>query len=286
MIDLDAYFSRIGYRGPAAPSLDVLNGIVHAHISTIPFENLDVLLGRVIGLEPEALQKKLVADHRGGYCFEHNGLLLLVLRAIGFDAVPLSARVRYQRPRDYTPARTHLFLRVTIDGLPWLADVGFGALSPTAAIRLDVEGEQQTPHEPRRIVRENGRFFHQVRFGDEWHDALEFTGEDMPLIDRELANWFTSTHPQSLFRNRLIAARALPNGGRVTLVNRELSIRDRAGHAKLHMVATPFELVQVLRQHFELHFPDETIIPCAALDWPAAAAGAGTGAAGPALDAR
>ena len=154
MIDLDAYFARIGYRGPAAPSLDVLNGIVHAHISTIPFENLDVLLGRGIGLEPEALQKKLVADRRGGYCFEHNGLLLLVLHAIGFDAVPLSARVRYQRPRDYTPARTHLFLRVTIDGLPWLADVGFGALSPTAAIRLDVVGEQQTPHEPRRIVRE------------------------------------------------------------------------------------------------------------------------------------
>ena len=75
MIDLDAYFSRIGYQGPAAPSLDVLNGIVHAHISTIPFENLDVLLGRVILLEPEALQNKLVADHRGGYCFEHNGLL-------------------------------------------------------------------------------------------------------------------------------------------------------------------------------------------------------------------
>lgn len=285
MIDLNAYFNRIGYRGPAAATLDVLNGIVFAHTTTIPFENLDVLLGRGISLEPEALQKKLLTDGRGGYCFEHNGLLLLALQAIGFDAVPLSARVRYQRPRDYTPARTHLFLRVTIDGLPWLADVGFGALSPTSAIRFDVEGEQATPHEPRRIIREDGRFFHQVRFGDEWHDGLEFTGEEMPFIDRELANWFTSTHPQSHFRTRLIVARALPGGGRVTLVNRELSIRDSSGHANLHMVATPSELVQVLRQHFALHFSDDTIFPCAALDWPVAAAAAGT-SPGPALDAR
>ena len=95
---------------------------------------------------------------------------------------PLSARVRYQRPRDYTPARTHLFLRVEIGGVPWMADVGVGASRLSSAIRLDADRGAATSHEPRRIIREDaGWFFHQVRFGDDWQDVLEFTGEEMPL---------------------------------------------------------------------------------------------------------
>jgi len=267
-IDLDAYFARIGYTGPVAPALEVLNDVMHAHVQSVPFENLDVLLGRGIDLAPEALHRKIIEQRRGGYCFEQNGLLLLVLGAIGFTVTPLSARVRYQRPRDYTPARTHLFLRVEIDGAPWIADVGVGGLSLTSAIRLDLEGEQPTRHEHRRIVRERGRFFHQVRFGDEWHDVLEFTGEEMPLIDRELANWFTSTHPQSHFKNRLIAARALPDGGRLTLLNRELTTRSRSGEAHTRLLVDPAELVTVLDEQFSLQFPAGTVFPCEALDWP------------------
>jgi N-hydroxyarylamine O-acetyltransferase len=267
MIDLDAYFRRISYGGPTVPSLATLNGIMSAHVQTIPFENLDVLLGRPVSLSPEALVRKLVHERRGGYCFEQNGLLLEVLQALGFDAVPLSARVRYQRPRDYTPARTHLFLRLIIDGAPWLADVGVGALSLTSAIRLDADGEQATAHEPRRIIHEDGRLFHQVRFGDEWHDVLEFTGEQMPPIDRELANWYTSTHPQSHFKARLIAARALPDGGRLTLLNRELSVRARSGEAVTTTIGTPDDLLTVLNEQFSLAFRPGTIFPCDALRW-------------------
>ena len=273
MIDLEAYFARVGYDGPVAPTLAVLNDLMSAHVQAIPFENLDVLLQRGIDLTPEALQRKLVDERRGGYCFEQNGLLLLVLGAIGFAVTPLSARVRYQRPRDYTPARTHLFLRVEIDGAAWIADVGVGGLSLTSAIRFDLEGEQATRHEPRRIIRERGRFFHQVRFGNDWQDVLEFTGEEMPLIDRELANWFTSTHPQSHFRNRLIAARALPDGGRLTLLNRELTTRSRSGQAETRLLAAPAELVSVLDEKFSLRFPAGTLFPCEALDWPSQAEG-------------
>ncbi|HUR32236.1 MAG TPA: arylamine N-acetyltransferase [Vicinamibacterales bacterium] len=272
MIALDAYFARIGYGGPVAPTLAVLDDIMQAHVQSVPFENLDVLLGRGIDLSPEALQRKLITDRRGGYCFEQNGLLLLVLEAIGFEVTPLSARVRYQRPRDYTPARTHLFLRVVIDGVAWVADVGVGALSLTSAIRFDLPGEQATRHEPRRIIREDGRFFHQVRFGDEWQDVLEFTGEEMPPIDRELANWFTSAHPQSHFKGRLIAARALPGGRRLTLLNRELSERDRSGLAQTRQLASPEELLAVLADRFALHFEEGTTFACPALDWPAAGA--------------
>jgi len=257
--DLDAYFARIGYSGPRTATLEVLNAIVEAHIQTIPFENLDVLLRRDIRLEPEALFQKLILDRRGGYCFEQNGLLLEILGALGFQAAPLSARVRWQRPRDFTPPRTHVFLRVTIKGENWLIDVGVGGLSPTSAIRLEENGNvQTTPHEPRRIVREDGRLFHQVLLAGQWCDLYEFTLEEMPLIDRELGNWFTSAHPESHFRNRLIVSRAAPQGVRLTLQNEEFSIRGSDGKAVTRNLNSPVELLEVLATHFGLHFPADT----------------------------
>lgn len=269
MIDLDAYFARIGYRGPRAPTLEVLNAIASAHVQTIPFENLDVLLGRPIDLEPGALEAKLIHARRGGYCFEQNSLLLHVLTELGFDAHPLSARVRYQRPRDYTPARSHLFVRVELDEA-WLADVGVGAMSLSAALRLGDPERQTTPHEPRRLLRENGVVYHQVQFGDGWHDVCEFTLEEMPLIDRVVANWYTSTHPSSHFKDKLLVARALPDGGRVSILNRQLTVRGRDGRAEQRVLASPDELLAALGEHFDLHFSSGTVFPCKELDWPQA----------------
>ncbi len=268
MVDLlEPYFQRIGYSGPREPTLATLHAIVAAHTRTIPFENLDVLLGRPIVLDIESLLGKLVHDHRGGYCFEHNGLLLFVLEALGFEAQPLSARVRLQRPRDFTPPRTHMFVRVWLEGRPWLADVGVGGLSPTAALRLDVEDEQATPHEPRRIVREDDRLFHQARLGDTWADVCEFTLEQMPPIDREVANWFTSAHPQSHFKNRLVVARAAADGVRHTLLNHELTFRRADGSAEHHRIETPPELLAILDEVFELRLPAGTRIECEGLSW-------------------
>lgn len=270
LVDLDAYFARIGYGGPTAPTLETLNRIVERHVQTIPFENLDILLGRSIDIAPEAIQRKLVTGRRGGYCFEQNGLLLLVLEAIGYDARPLSARVRYQRPRDFTPPRTHVFVRVQIEGTSWLADVGIGGFSLTSAIRLETPDEQVTPHEPRRIVREAERLFHQVKVGSEWHDLCEFTLEEMPFIDRELGNWYTSAHPQSHFKSRLMVARAAANGGRKTLLNREFTVRCQ-GRVDTRLIDTRDELLAVLKSEFDLPFPDGTEFTCPALDWPARA---------------
>ncbi len=106
-LDLDAYVARIGYAGARTPTLETLRAISCAHVSRIPFENVDVLLGRPILLELEAIEAKLVHARRGGYCFEQNSLLLAVLEALGFSVRPLSARVRVNRPREMTPPRTH-----------------------------------------------------------------------------------------------------------------------------------------------------------------------------------
>ena len=277
--DLDGYFARIGYTGVRTPTLATLRAILLQHVQTIPFENLDVLLGRKIDLDPLAVEQKLVAARRGGYCFEQNSLLLHVLTALGFSTTPLSARVRVQRPREFTPPRSHVFVKVVLDGVPWLCDVGVGALSPTAPLRLDVEGEQSTPHEPRRLVRDGdwatndrrgptARIFHQVQLAGEWQDVCEFTLEPMPEIDREVANWFTSAHPQSHFRNRLMAARATP-AGRVTVLNRELTRRGHDGAAVTQVLRDEAELLAVLEQEFGLVFAPGTRFPCPWIDWSA-----------------
>ncbi len=139
----------------------------------------------------------------------------------------------------------------------------------TSAIRLDATGEQTTPHESRRIVNDGALKLHQVRLGSEWQDLYEFTLEEMPLIDRELANWYTSAHPQSDFRSRLLVARALPDGRRKTLLNREFTARHRDGTADGRLIATPEELLMVLADDFGLELGAGTTLTCAGLDWPA-----------------
>jgi N-hydroxyarylamine O-acetyltransferase len=269
MFDLDAYLARVGYDGPRASTLAVLHDLTAAHTQSIPFENLDVLLGRPIELEIDAVFDKLVRQRRGGYCFEQNGLFLHALTALGFEARPLSARVRIDRPRDYTPPRTHMFLRVELDGASWLTDVGVGALSLTAPLRFtDGAAVQETPHEPRRLVREGDLWFHQARLGDAWTDVYEFTGEDMPPIDREVANWFTSAHPESHFRGRLMVARAAPDGRRITLLNDELKLRDRDGRVERRVLESRQALLAALAEHFGLRFPEETRFGSGAAPWP------------------
>lgn len=269
--DLDAYFARIGYGGSTATTAATLDALALAHVSAIPFENLDVLLGRGIDLDPAAVEAKLVGARRGGYCFEQNSLLLHVLTALGFTARPISARVRIDRARDFTPARTHVFVRVELPDGPYLCDVGIGAWSLTSALRLVLDEEQPTAHEPRRLVADSdwdglrrrdpaARLFHQVRLGDEWRDVCEFTLEEMPEIDRVVGNWYTSTHPRSHFRDRLMAARATPTG-RLTLVDHRLTRRARDGSAVVTEAASHAEVRALLADEFGLIVDDDVRIP-------------------------
>ena len=153
MIDLDAYFSRIGYDGPRDASLETLRELHHLHPQAIPFENLDPLLGRPVKLDPASLQAKLVEGGRGGYCFEHNTLFADVLRQLGFKVQEGTARVRWSVPPGVKTPRTHCLLFVEAEGDDYLADVGFGGNVLTAPLKLSSRDAQKTPHEdvpPRR----------------------------------------------------------------------------------------------------------------------------------------
>lgn len=256
---LERYLARTGYQGPRAPTLDALHALTAAHSKSIPFENLDVLLGKGIDIAPEAVFAKLVEQRRGGYCFEQNGLFLRALTALGFQATPMAARVHMGQPRDFMPPRTHLFLRVVLeDGSVWLTDVGIGSMSLTAAIRFELDVEQTTPHEPRRLVRDGDRYFHQARLGDDWMDVYQFTGEVMPMIDQELGNWYTSAHPRSHFRRDLMVARAADDGARLALLRTELKQRAKNGQATITPVESPEHLLELLEAHFGVRLPPGT----------------------------
>ncbi|MBN9475422.1 MAG: hypothetical protein ABS43_01855 [Bordetella sp. SCN 67-23] len=258
--NIDTYLARLSYQGSRQPSAAVLDALTCAHSQSIPFENIDVLLGRTIDLEPQSLYDKLVAGRRGGYCFELNGLFLELLTRLGFEVRPLGARVRLgTTDRSILPQRTHLTLAVAIDGHDWITDVGVGATSLTRALRLEDGVTQATPHDMRRLVREDGKWFHQVLHAGQWVDVYEFTGDDMPMVDRQVANWYTSTHPSSHFLQGLTAALALPEGRRVTLSGRILKIREPDGHAWEQVLDDPQALQAALHGHFGIDLPIEEL---------------------------
>src|SRR3954451_24890203 len=112
-VDLDAYVQRIRWTGPTTPTYDTLAGLISAHTTHIPFENLDVLLNRPIRLDLDSIQAKLVRANRGGYCYEHATLMAAVLEALGFQLTRHAARVILFGPASEAP-RSHMFLSVVI----------------------------------------------------------------------------------------------------------------------------------------------------------------------------
>ena len=268
---LDAYCTRIAYSGPRRSDLATLSGIVAAHARAIPFENLDVLLRRPVRLDRDPLFDKLVRRRRGGYCFEHNTLLLQALAALGFDAEGLGARVVWLRNDDEMPPRTHMLLRVALPEGPYLADVGFGGLTLTSPLRLEAGPEQQTPHELHRLVRLDEReLMLEARLGEGWTRLYRFTLERQFPIDYEVASWFTSTEPHGLFTNNLLMARPEPDC-RYAMMNGEFTVRWRDGRREQRRIAGADDLGDILDRHFLVDLPKEDVAAVAAAILPAAA---------------
>ena len=267
LLNLDAYFRRIRYAGSREPTLATLRALHLHHVLAVPFENLDVLLDRTLSLELPALERKIVRENRGGYCFEQNTLFGAVLRALGFQVADLIARVRWQVPPERGTPRSHMILRVTVQGTAWIVDTGFGSIGLTGPIRMELDSEQSTPHEPRRLVQRGEHLVHQVRIGAEWQDVFQFTPDPVPAVDYEVANWFTNKHPRSHFRNNLIVTRVLTDG-RVQLFNRELLRRYPDGAVEKRDINSPDEVLAILADTFELTFPPGTRFGPPGSAWP------------------
>ena len=248
-LDLDAYFRRIGYAGSRAPTVEVLAALQQHHLNAIPFENLDVVLKRPIRLDPESLQRKLVTDRRGGYCFESNGLLFHVLRAMGFRNTALAARVLFERPNEMPmPPRSHMLQRVDFDEGSYLVDVAFGGQTPSGLLRWEPHVEQATARESCRLVPAGDELDLQALMG-EWRLLYRIAPHPHLPVDYEQANWHVSTHPDSYFVNNLIAC--VPGEGcRYTLFNDTFRTRYLDGHVDERVVTSGRALVAVLENTF------------------------------------
>lgn len=249
--DLTAYLDRIGYAGPREPTLAALREIVAAHATAIPFENIDPLLGRGVRLDDAALTAKLVRGGRGGYCFEHNTLLLRALAALEFRIEGLAARVLWGRPEGDPTARSHMLLRVALPEGEFLADVGFGGLTLTAPLRFEIGPEQPTPHEPHRLVAIDGETELQALLDGGWTRLYHFLPQKQLPIDYEQANWFTATHPESLFTNHLLMARP-DTDRRYALFDREFTVRRRDGRVEKRRLTDAADLADVLTGYFRI----------------------------------
>ncbi len=228
ILDLPAYCARIGWTGALRPDLATLQGLVAQHIATVPFENLDIVLGRPIALDLPTVQRKLIADRRGGYCFEQNTLLKAALEAIGFAVDFAIARVVLGGAADAGTPRSHVALQVSLPEGIFLADVGFGRLAPLAPLRLDSDAPQTTEMETYRLEPRGHETLLSVRVGAAWVPCYRLHPEPPFASDLDMGNWFTSTKPGGLFTSHLIVSRPW-NGRRATLFDGRLTLRAADG---------------------------------------------------------
>lgn len=199
MLDLDAYLERIGLDG--RPSIAEVH---RAHLTAIPFENLDPHLGLPVSLDVEDIERKLVTERRGGYCFEQNLLLKAAFEALGAEVDMFLARMRVGAKPGAMRPRSHLVLRVSESSASWQADVGLGARGLLEPVPFGPAPMQEQSGWSFRVIEDGSELVLQQLAGEEWGDLYGFLPQPVPFIDVETSNWWTSTHPRSRFVTGLI----------------------------------------------------------------------------------
>jgi N-hydroxyarylamine O-acetyltransferase len=255
LADLPAYFRRIGLAAAPPATAEGLAALHRAHAVSIPFENLDILLGRPIRLDVPSLEAKLVAARRGGYCFEQNSLFAAALADLGFGVTPLAARVRLGGRTD--SARAHMLLAVRAADRDWLCDVGFGGGGLLEPLPLEPSREVAQGLWRFRVVDDGRERVLQNMGPSGWRDLYAFTLEPQLPIDYVVANHYTSTSPESTFTKIPVVQRTSETGA--------LALRGVAfqtvfpGEAPEETPAPSGDaLLALLRERFGLDFPAGT----------------------------
>ncbi|MBO1335796.1 arylamine N-acetyltransferase [Streptomyces sp. VRA16 Mangrove soil] len=254
-VDIEAYVARIGFEGELKPDGETLRALHRAHVAAIPFENLEMMLGRPVPLELSALEDKLVRRRRGGYCYEHNLLFASVLEFVGFSVTGLGARVRVGAS-SMRPV-THMLTRVVAsDGGAWVCDVGFGAYGLRAPMPLR-DGEQARHADWQFALSKESEAEWVLRglHTDGWRDLYAFTLEGRHPVDYMVMNHYTTTHPRSSFIRRPVVQYATAAERRL-LTGRDLVIERPDGSRSERTVRTG-ELRDLLAHEFEIELSDD-----------------------------
>ena len=246
----DDYLTRIGQPAPRAADVEALRALHRAHRDAFLFENLSIQTGGGITLALCDLERKFLDEGRGGYCFEHNTLFAAALRDAGIDSATLLGRVRRGPPHRW--CRTHMVLRVPLDGDVWLADVGFGGMGLLEPIPLRDGVSSEQGGLTYRLRRDRELWILSARDAAAEMDLYEFTEDPQTHWDVEVANHFTSTHPESIFRKSLTIQRA--QSGTRTILRSEVLTRYRDGRMTEEPVARD-RLGDVARAEFGVELP-------------------------------
>lgn len=212
-----AYFDRLGLTLPdqIIPNSELLAQLQYAHCTHIPYENLDLLRGVPLSLEHDKLFDKIITRHRGGYCFELNGLFGWLLRELGYQVTEYLAR--YLRGETTIPMRRHRVLKVVASDGVWICDVGVGEVAPRLPIRME-EGVVQTQFgESYQLNREPflGWTLSDLHHG-QWRNFYAFTEEPQLNVDFVAPSFYCEKHPDSPFTSQEMFALKTADG-RITL---------------------------------------------------------------------
>lgn len=216
-MNIQRYLERIHYHGSLEPTIQTLRALHEAHSLAVPFENLDIHLGREIVLDEVLLWTKIVDHHRGGFCYELNGLFALLLRALGFRVDMLSAAVANANG-GFGPEFDHLTLLVHLEQ-DWLADVGFGE-SFRQPLWMQTGVAQWQDGGSYRLEREGAYWIYQDWNGI-WKPAYRFTLQQHELSDFAAMCHYQQTSPESHFTRQRVCSLAKPSG-RITLSDQRL----------------------------------------------------------------
>ena len=260
-MDLHAYLARVGLPpavADAGPSLETLTRLMEAQSQAIAFENIDVVLGKQISISAADIERQLVTGRRGGYCFQHNGLLRMALGALGFDVAPLLCKVRWNKAPDEHTTFTHVALAVTLpDGARYLADVGFAGTNSIAPLLLGSDEPQRLVDGVyRTTVRGDGFTVASSEVSGVWRDLYMFRDEPCPDIDLELANWWSCTHPTARFMTQFFASRAV-GADRHHILDDSYLVRKADGSSETTQIESKAQLLELLETVFGLA-PHET----------------------------
>ena len=249
MHDLSGYLHHIGCDGICSADLATLRAIVLRHVLAIPFENLDAFIGRRPSLEPVDVERKLLREGRGGWCFEQNLLLGNALRALGFSVVDLAARVVWGRDPDAVVPRTHRVLKVQVDGRDFVVDAGFGGQTLTGVLNLAVEGAQSTPHELFRLRPVGHECLMESEVAGAWLPMFRFDLHPQQPVDFEAANFQLAHDPASHFTQGLRVSR-VTSAGRHVLRDFDLAFHPLGGETSRQTLPDAQAVLRSLHEVF------------------------------------
>lgn len=250
MKNLSQYFQRVGYQAETSPGLDTLNQLHRAHVTHIPFENLDIHYQQWISLDADKFYAKIVEHKRGGFCYELNGLFYEALQDLGFEAYFIACSVFIQPLQKFGPYFAHVAIVVEHDNEQWLVDVGFGSSFPEPLkIAFDAPQKQDgVIYSMRKINDTEISLDRSFDDGQTFTPMYKFTMKPRKLSDfQEMCEFHQTSDQSPLFQKKLCSI-ATANG-RITLTPNHLIITENEKRTEVE-VKDERDFQQKLEKYF------------------------------------